>query len=166
MLVLVLPDRVFALLGDLRGDRQLGDRPPLLLFRIEPRVEQHQEDPLRPAEVLDVGRRQLAVPVVAEAQHLQLAAERGDVLFGGLARGRVGLDGVLFGRQSKGVEAHRVQHRFAPHALEAADDIGRRVAFGVADVQPVAAGIGEHIQHVQLRPVGRSGVRNVRFLSQ
>ena len=41
-----------------------------------------QEDPLRPAEVLDVGRGQLAVPVVAEAEHLELPAERGDVLLG------------------------------------------------------------------------------------
>ena len=55
---------------------------PALLLGIEPGVEQHQENPLRPAEIFGVGRRQFAIPVVAEAEHFQLPAEVGDVLLG------------------------------------------------------------------------------------
>ena len=46
----------------------------------EPALEQLQEDPLRPAEVVGIGGVDLARPVVAEAEHLELAAEGGDVL--------------------------------------------------------------------------------------
>jgi len=158
LLVLVLPNRVLALLSHVGGNRQFGDRPSLSLFRIEPGVEHRQEDPLRPAEVVDVGGGQLAVPVVAETQHFQLAAEIGDVAFRGLPRRRVRLDRVLFGGQSEGVETHRVQNRFALHPSEPADDVGCRIAFRMPHVQAVAAGVGEHVQHVQLGPgrqVGR-----------
>ena len=95
---------------------------PCCCCGVEPGVEQHQKDPLRPAEIVDVGGGQLAAPVVAEAEHLLLPAERGDVLFGGDPRRRAGLVGVLLGRQAEGVPAHRVQHALAAHPL----DSGRR----------------------------------------
>ena len=63
---------------------------------------------------------------------------------------RAGLLGVLLGRQAEGVPAHRVHHAAAPHPLIAADDVGGRVALGMADVQPVAAGVGEHVEDVEL----------------
>ena len=127
-------DRLVPLVGYVVGDRQLGDRPATLHRRVEPGVEQQQENELRPAEIVDVGGGQLAVPVVGEAEHLQLAAEIADVLFGRRPRMGAGLLGVLFGGQAEGVPAHRVHHARAPHPLEAADDVGGGVALGVADV--------------------------------
>ena len=79
-----------------------------------------------------------------------------------------GLDGVLLGRQAEGVPAHRVQHVEAAHPLVPAQDVGGGVAFGMADVQPGAAGVGEHVQDVELgaaRDRGRRRGRS-RFCSQ
>ena len=68
-----------------------------------------------------------------------------------IARMRAGLDRVLLGGQAERVPAHRVQHVEAAHALVARDDVGRGVALGVADVQPVARRVREHVEHVVLR---------------
>jgi hypothetical protein len=43
--------------------------------------------------------------------------------------------------------------------MVAADDIGGGVAFGMSDVQSVAAGIGEHIQGIQFASLGEPGSR-------
>ena len=130
---------------------------PRLLLGVVPGVEQLQEDPLRPAEIVRIGGIDLAVPVVAEAEHLDLPAEVVDVLLRGDARMRAGLDGVLLGGQAEGVPAHRMQHVEAAHAPVAAQDVGGGVAFGMADVQPGPAGIGEHVEDVELRLVGEIG---------
>ena len=130
---------------------------PLLLLGVVPGVEELQEDPLRPAEIVGIGGVDFAVPVVAEAEHLDLPAEGVDVLLRGEARMRAGLDGVLLGGQAEGVPAHRVQHVEAAHALVAGQDVGGGVAFGMADVQAGAAGIGEHVEDVELRLVGDVG---------
>ena len=147
------------------GMGRLGDRPAFLLFGVEPGVEEHEEDELRPAEVGHVGRGQLAVPVIAEAQHLQLAAEVVDVALGRGPRMGAGLLGVLLGRQPEGVPAHGVHDAIAPVAAVAADDIGGRVAFRMADVQAGAAGVGEHVQDIHLGPLRQPGgsERAVRF---
>ena len=148
--IAILRDRRRAGRCDFGGDGQFGDRPALLLGRVEPSVEEDEEDPLRPADILRVGRRHHPLPVVAEAEHLELAGEGGDVSLGALPWRRAGADGVLLGRQAEGVEAHRVHHRRAPHPLEPRDDVGRGVALRVADVQSVAARVGEHVEHVGL----------------
>ena len=140
----------FALACDLGGNRQFGDRPALLQGGVEPGVEELEKDPLRPADVFRVGRRQRAVPVVAEAEHLQLTAERVDVALGALSRRRAGADRMLLRRQAEGVEAHRVHHARAPHPFEPRHDVGGCVALRMAHVQPVAAGVGEHVEHVGL----------------
>ncbi len=165
LLVAIAVDGRGPLLGDFRGDRQFGDGPALLLLGVEPGVEEHQEDELRPAEVGHVGRGQLAVPVIAEAQHLQLPAEGVDVALGRGSRMGAGLLGVLLGGQPEGVPAHGVHDAVAPVAAVAADDIGGGVAFRVADVQAGAAGIGEHVQDVHLGSRGQAGggERAVRF---
>ena len=159
MLVAVSLDGLGAFLGHFLGDRQFGDRPAPLLRFVEPRVEQHQEDELRPAEIAHVGRGQFPVPVVGEAEHLQLAAEGGDVLLGGRPRMGARLLGVLFGGQSEGVPAHRVHDARALHPVVAADDVGGRVSLGVSDVQAIAARIWEHIQDVQFAAFGKFRAR-------
>jgi hypothetical protein len=153
--VLVAAYRLGAGVGDLGRDRQLGNRPPPLRHRVVPGVVDLQEDPLRPADVLRVGGVYLPLPIVAQAQRLDLAAEGVDVLGGGEARVRPGLDGVLLGGQAERIPAHRVQHMLAAHPLIAGENIGGGVAFDMADVQPVTGGVGEHVQDVELAGGGR-----------
>ena len=132
------------------GNGQIGDRPALLGGGIEPGVEEHEEDPLRPAHISRIGRRQFAAPVVTEPEHLELAAEGVDVALGTLARRGAGADRVFLGRQAEGIEAHRMHDARAPHPLEPREDVGGRVALGMPHVQAVAAGVGKHVQHVRL----------------
>ena len=139
-----------------QGPLQLGDRPGGVGLLVVPAIEELQEDPLRPLVVLDIRGAQPARPVVAEAEHLDLPLDVGDVLLGGDARVHAVLDGVLLGRQAEGVVAHRVQHVVAAHARVPGDDIGGGVALGVPHVQAGAGGVGKHVQHVQL---GRLGVK-------
>ncbi len=124
---------------------------------IEVAVEELQEDPLRPPVVFGVGRGDLAVPVIAEAERLGLAPHVDDVLGGRQRRVRARLDRVLLGGQAEGIPAKRVQHIEPFHPLVAGDDIAGGVAFRMPDVQTLAARIGEHVQHVVLRP-GRIAV--------
>src|SRR5262245_19789206 len=118
----------------------------------EPAPEQLQEDPLRPAYVARIGGVDLPRPVVAEAEHLELALERRDVVRrrprGMLPR----LDRVLLGRQAERVPAHRVQHVVAAHAPGARHDVGGGVPLGMADVQTDAGRVGEHVEDVALGP--------------
>ena len=52
------------------------------------------------------------------------------------------------------------------HPLVAANDIGRRISLRMADVQAGAAGIGKHVEDVELGPDGsRSTARKVLFRS-
>ncbi len=133
---------------DVIGDRQFVDGTSDLFFFIEPGVIQNQEDELCPAEVVFVSGRQHAVPVVAEAQAFQLPREIVNVALRLDAWVFAGLDRVFFSRQSERVEAHRVQNAFATKPREPRHNVGRRVAFGVAHMQAIAAGVREHVQHV------------------
>ncbi len=109
-----------------------------------------EEDPLGPLEVAGVGGVDLAGPVVAEAEFLDLAFEVGDVGGGVFPRVLAGLDGVLFGGQAEGVPAHRVQDVVALGAMIAGDDVGRGVTLGMTDVQTGPGRVGEHVERVEL----------------
>ena len=135
------------------GD-QLLDRPRLAGPLVEPGAEDLQEDPLGPLVVARVDRGEAAAVVVVDAQPAQLRADRRDVGLGGDPRVLPGLDGVLLGGQAEGVVAHRVQHVVAVHPAEPAGDVGAQVAQRVADVQPGARGVREHVHHEELGPVG------------
>jgi hypothetical protein len=113
-------------------------------------VVQLQEDPLRPAVVLGVGRAELAVPVVRQAQPLQLLFEPLDVTSGLAGRMLAGLERMLLGGQTKRVPSHGVQDVEPVHPLEARHDVGRGVALGMADVEPRPRWIGEHVERVEL----------------
>src|SRR5690606_31316279 len=145
MLVLITTNRFFTRLLHSARNRQFGDGTspagPFLAIgttpstgRVVPSVEQLQKNPLRPTEILGVGRRELPRPVVAKAEHLQLAAERIDVLLRRFRRMHACLNRMLFGGQAKGIPTHRVQNMLAAHAGVATDDIGRRIALGMADM--------------------------------
>ena len=155
--VLILGDRRIPFSGNILGNRQFRNGAALMLSLVVPGIEQNEEDELRPAEVVDVGRGQFAVPVVAETEHLELAAEVVDVLLGRNPGVRPRLLGVLFGGESEGVPTHRMDDTRPSHPPVAADDIGRRISFRVSHVQAVSAGIGEHIEDVELFVLGEPG---------
>src|ERR1051325_5360145 len=79
------------------------NRLRLVRLRIKPRVVELQKNPLRPLEILRIGRVHLARPVVAESEAFDLPLEGRDVLLCRLARMLAGLDGVLLGGQAKRV---------------------------------------------------------------
>jgi hypothetical protein len=114
-------------------------------------VVELQENPLRPLEIIRVGRGEFARPVVAEAEAFDLALERGDVFLGRLARMLAGLDGVLLGGQAERVPAHRMQHVEALRAFVARQNVRGGVAFGMPDVQARAARIRKHVEDVKFR---------------
>src|SRR5208283_3440935 len=114
-------------------------------------VVELEENPLRPFEIIRVGRGQLARPVVAEAEAFDLAREVGDVRLGRLARMLPGLHGVLLGGQAERVPAHWMQHVETARATVAGENVRRRVTFRVPDVQTRAARIRKHVEDVKLR---------------
>ena len=59
-----------------------------------------------------------------------------------------GFFGVLFGGQTEGVPAHGVHYARAFHAIVAADDVGGGIPFGMSHVEPISAGVREHIQDI------------------
>jgi hypothetical protein len=69
------------------------------------------------------------------------------VVIGGVLSG---LDRVLLGRQTERVPTHRMQHVHAGHAQPARPDVRRGVALRVADVEPRARRVREHVEDVRL----------------
>ncbi len=88
---------------------------------------------------------------MAQAQAVELTPVVRDVRFGGDARVLAGLHRVLLGREAERIEPHRVQHVVTGHAQVAGVDVGADEAQRVPDVQPVAARVGEHVEHEGLR---------------
>lgn len=114
-------------------------------------VEQLDKNPLRPFVKTRFGSTHFTAPVEGETEVIQLLPVAGDILPGGDGGVRAGLDGVLFGGQAKGVEAHRVQDVEAPEAFVAGQNVGSDIAQRVADVQACATGVREHVEDVVLR---------------
>ena len=108
------------------------------------------EDPLGPVVELRIARGDHLVPVVVKSQLLQLPAEGPDVFLRKAFRMVSRRHGVLLRRQAEGVVPHRMEHVVALHPLHPAHDIRRRVALGMTGVQAHAAGVGEHVQRVEL----------------
>jgi len=130
------------------GIGEFFDRAGALCFFAVVGVVDLKENPLGPFDVAGVCGADFTVPIVGEAQGLELGAEGGDVFFCGDAGMLSGLDGVLFCRQAEGVPAHGMEDVFSVHTMVAGKDVGCCVAFGVPDVQSGAGGVGEHVQDV------------------
>ena len=62
-----------------------------------------------------------------------------------------GFDGVLLSGQTERIPTHRMKHVVALHAVEAGKDVRGRVAFDMADMEPVSTGIREHVEDVVFR---------------
>ena len=133
---------------------QVVDGPGAVGLGVVPGVEDLQEDPLGPPVVALVDRRDRPARVVGQAQSPELAPHRGDVRLGGDAGVLPRLHRVLLGRQAEGVVAHGVHDVVSRHALVPGVHVGADVSQRVADVEAGAAGVGEHVQHVELGLVG------------
>ena len=130
---------------------------------IVPVLEDAADDPLRPLEVVRVGGIDAAVPVEAQSEPLHLLAVAGGIAGGRFGGVHAGINGVLFGGQAKGIEAHRVQYVVAGLPLLPRYDIGTDVPQRVTYVQPRARGIREHIEYVVFRLIRGVG-RPVGFM--
>ena len=133
---------------------QLGHGPGPVGPAVEPGVEDLQEDPLCPPVIGNVGGGEAPARVVAQPQPPQLPAHGRDIRLGGLARVAPGVHRVLLGWQAERVIAHCVQHVEPRHALVARIDVRADIAQRVTHMQAVAAGVREHVQHVQFPPTG------------
>ena len=131
------------------------------LAKREAGLMEAQEDPLRPAVVVRLARRELAVPVDRPAHALHLAADRGDVLARRLGRVAARPDRGVLGGKAERVVAHRVHHALPVPALVQRHDVAHRVVLDVPHVQ-LARRVGQHLEHVEaLVGVSRSGVGHV-----
>ena len=133
------------------GD-QLRDGPGPVLILVEPAVEDLQEDPLGPAVEAGIGGRYLPAGIMPEAQPAQLPAHDLDVDLGGDGRMLPGFDRVLLGGQAERVVAVGVQDRIPGHPQVPRVRVGADITDRMADMQAGAAGVGEHVEHVELRP--------------
>ena len=113
--------------------------------------EHLEEDPLGPLVVFRIGGIDLPGPVKAKAQRLELLLKVCNVVLGHNLRVNVVLNGVVLGRQAKGVPAHGVQHIVALQTLFASHNIQRRVRAGMTHMQALAGGVRELHQAVILR---------------
>src|SRR5262245_6882997 len=116
LLILIAADSRLALRTNIIRNRQLGNRTAFAgafdavgsspdAFGVVPCVEELQKNPLRPAIVIGIGGGEFTRPVIAEAEHLELPAERVDVLVGRDPRMRPRLDRMLFRGKPKRVPA-------------------------------------------------------------
>jgi hypothetical protein len=129
------------LVGQDRAERRAEVDRHLGLVGQAPLVEL-EEDPLGPLVVVGLAGRELAVPVVGQAQARELVLERRDVARGDRARVDVLALGLALGGQAEAVPAHDPQDVVAHHPLGPGDDVGRGVALGVADVEARPDGYG------------------------
>ena len=134
------------------GDDRLVLRAPVdrrLLPVGQPGLEELQEQPLRPAVVLDLVRGRLAVPVDHPAQAPHLGSDVRDVPLDDLARMPALADRGVLGGQAERVEAHRAHHAPAGAPPVMRDHVAQRVVEDVPHVQR-PGGVREHLEHVEL----------------
>ncbi len=114
------------------------------------------ERPLCPAVKFRIAGAYTAVPVVAETDFVELLAIACNIFLSGNLGVLTGLDGILFGGKSVGVESHRMQHIESLQAFVARIDVGGYVAQRVSYMQSGSRGVGKHVENI----VFRSGLVN------
>ena len=93
------------------------------------------EDPLCPVIVILITCADLPVPVIAEAEGFDLAAEVVYVLCRRLIGVCAGLYRIVLRRKSEGVEPHRMEDVVTVHPEISAVDISSRITFRVSDME-------------------------------
>ena len=142
-----------------REDRLAGGAPvhgPLLPVG-EPLLEHPEEEPLVPAVVLRLARRDFLRPVVEDAPRRELLLHRRDVRERRLARRDAPLDREVLGGEPEGVPAHRAEDRSRPSAEVAVERVRQEVRPRVPDVEAVSRRVREHDEEVG--PLRRRVVR-------
>ena len=129
---------------------KFGDRTSLLTLVAIERVEHLLEGPLGPMIITWITGTYLTVPVEGEPNLVELLTVVGYILVGGLLRVLTGLDGILLGRQSVGIVAHRVENVETLQPLVARIDVGGNIAKGMTHVEPGTGRVGEHVQNIVL----------------
>ena len=140
-------------------EHRLVVRTPLdghVLAVREAAFEEPQEEPLRPAVVLRLVRREDAVPVDRPAEPLHLRPDRRHVPRRHVARVAALLDRRVLGREAERVEAHRPQDPLAAAPAKMRRDLPQHVVAHVSHVQ-LAGRVREHLQDVRLLAVDASG---------
>jgi hypothetical protein len=121
-----------------------------LLAVRQPRLQEAQEDPLGPADVLRVVAAHLPPPVVDGTEALDGLLQLGDAGVGERPGVDAGLDGRVLRRQPEGVEPHRTEDGIAVHRPVADDQVPERVVPHVALVsRPTRVGV--HAERVERR---------------
>src|SRR5262249_47360761 len=86
------------------------------------------------------------------ANLVELAAKRANIL----VRPHTGMDaffnGIVFGRQSKRVPSHGVEHFIPLQGFVTAPHVRQDIPTPMADVQPRPRGIGKHVQAIVFGP--------------
>ena len=125
-------------------------------------LEHAQKKPLVPAIVFRLAGGNFAPPVVAEAEARQTAFICAMLALVHSRGANAALDGGIFGGQSEGIPADRMQHVESAHAPVARHRVADRVVAHVAHVQR-ARGIRQHFEQVIFRAL-RVAVRMERAL--
>ena len=108
-----------------------------------------KKNPLRPMVIFFIGGIDLAVPVIAESERLDLTLERLDILFGRDGRMSPGFHCILLGGKPECIPSHRMQNIVAAHPFEPAENIGCGISLRMPDMQSGPARIRKHIQHIE-----------------
>ena len=103
------------------------------------------------AVIFGVGGGKLAGPVQRPAQRFHLGLHLGDIGVGPVARVSARGHCGVFGRHSKGIPPHRVQHRMPGRGLKTRDHVAHCIVAHVADVDAPRR-IGKHLEHIILGP--------------
>ena len=130
---------------------ELTDRSRCVHARIEPRLIRQQPNPLRPAVIVGINRRELARPVIHESEALQLPAKVVNRFLRRDFRMNACLNRVLLRGQTKRVPSHRMEHIEALQLLVATNDVSRGVAFRVTHMKARARWVGKHVKAIELR---------------
>ncbi len=112
--------------------------------------EHLEKEPLVPAVILRLTSGDFALPIVTKGKAAVSLFHRLDVAQGPLARRLFVGDGGVFGGQAEGVPTHWMQDVKTAHPFVAGQRVADRIISDVADVER-AAGIGQHLQHIELR---------------
>ena len=134
------------------GQHRLVDRIPVHdrgLLVDQALLVELDEEPLLPAVIRRLTGRQAPIPVIGDAQLLELAAHVVDIGIRPLRRRHAVLHRRVLGRQAEGIEADRLQHVPAKHALIARDHVPDRVIAHMPHVQAPAR-IRKHRKAIEL----------------
>jgi len=130
------------------------DGQGLILVFVKIRIEHPHKGPLCPVIISGVAGANLAVPVETKSDFIQLLAIMIDVFFGGDRRMLAGLNGILLGRQSVGIVAHRVENIKSFQAFVACKNITGYISERVSHMKSGTGRIREHVQNIIFWAVG------------